>query len=63
MAVDVALLVLAIPLLVYRVLQSRRTEPLPRRGTELQRTRTVYLVGAGAACLMIAGAVTNLISG
>jgi hypothetical protein len=63
MAVDVALLVLAIPLLAYCLLQSRRTEAPTRRGTELRRTRTIYLVGAGAACLMIAGAVTNLVAG
>ena len=44
MAVDVALLVLAIPLLVYCVLQSRRTEPLPVAGLNCsERARSISL--------------------
>jgi uncharacterized membrane protein YidH (DUF202 family) len=59
--VDVALLVLGILALGYCLLQPRQTDPAPRRGTALQRTRTLYLVGVAAACLMIAGSLANLL--
>jgi hypothetical protein len=61
MVVDVAVLVLGMLALAYCLLQSRQTDPVPRRGTALQRTRTLYLVGAAAACLMIAGSLANLL--
>lgn len=61
MAVDVAVLIFGVLTLSYSLLQARRVDAAPRRGTSLQRTRTVYIVGAIAGCLMIAGAVLNLL--
>ena len=63
MVVDVAVLAIGVLALVYCLSQARRSEPAPSRGTALQRSRTVYLVGAGAACLLIVGALVNLLVG
>jgi hypothetical protein len=63
MVVDVAVLLIGVLALGYCLSQARRSEPAPSRGTALQRSRTVYLVGAAAGCLMIAGALVNLLGG
>jgi hypothetical protein len=60
MVVDVAVLVVGVLALVYCMLQARQTESRRRR-TALRRTRTPYLAGAAAACLMIAGSAANLL--
>jgi hypothetical protein len=50
-----------VPGSAYYLVHSRTTEPAQRRGTALQRTRTLYLVGAADARVLIAGAVLNLL--
>jgi hypothetical protein len=61
MAVDVAVLIVGVIALSYSLLQALRIDAAPRPGTSLQRTRTVYVAGVIAGCLMIAGAVMNLL--
>jgi hypothetical protein len=58
---DVALLLIGVVGLAYCLVRSRAPEPARRRGTALRRTHGLYLVGAAAACLLIAGALANLL--
>jgi hypothetical protein len=63
MLVDLAVLVIGVAVLAYSFLQARRPEPAPARETSVRRTHTVYLIGVAAGCLMIGGAVVNLLGG